>query len=45
MGAALGRTHDNSVLNLLAAEGERIVPGVQSWLDSVGACYEFWNRM
>jgi len=45
IGAALDGTHDNSVLNLLAAEGERIVPGVQSWLDSVGARYEFWNRM
>jgi hypothetical protein len=45
IGAALGGTHNNSVLNLLAAEGERIVPGVQSWLDSVGARYEFWNRI
>ena len=43
--AALGGTHDNSVLNLLAAEGERIMPSVQSWLESVGAHYAFWNRM
>jgi len=45
IGAALGGTHDDSVLSLLVAGGERIVPGVQSWLDRVGARYEFWNRM
>ena len=45
IGVALGGPDDNSVLNLLAAEGERIVPGVQGWLDSVGAHYDFWNRM
>lgn len=45
IGAALGGARDDSVLNLLAAKGERIVPGVKSWLDSVGARYEFWNRM
>jgi hypothetical protein len=43
--AALGGPDDNSVLNLLAAEGERIVPGVRIWLDSVGAHDDFWNRM
>jgi hypothetical protein len=30
IGAALGGTQDNSVLDLLATEGERIVPGVQT---------------
>jgi hypothetical protein len=45
VGAALGGADDHTVLNLLAAGGERIVPGVQSWLDSVRAHYEFWNRM
>lgn len=43
--AALGGDHDDNVLRLLAAEGERIVPGVRGWLDSVGAHYEFWSRM
>ena len=42
--AALGGTADNSVLELLAAAGERVTLGVQSWLDSIGARYEFWNR-
>ena len=43
--AALGGAHDDSVLILLTAKGELIVPGVKRWLDSVGARYEFWNWM
>jgi hypothetical protein len=45
IGAALHGTHDNDVLGLLAAGGERIVPGVKRWLDDVGARYEFWSRI
>ena len=43
--AALHGTHDNSVLDLLAANAERIVPGVKSWLDDLGVAYEFWSRI
>lgn len=42
--AALDGTYD-SVLDLLAANAERIVPGVQSWLRAIGAHYEFWSRI
>ncbi len=45
IGVALDGTHDDSVLQLLSANAGRIVPGVQSWLDSVGARYKFWNRI
>ena len=36
---------DDDVLDLLAASSERIVPGVKSRLDNVGARYEFWSRI
>ena len=42
--AALAGTPDNSVLDLLAANAERIVPKAKTWLDTVGAHYEFWSR-
>jgi hypothetical protein len=43
--AALNGTHDDSVLHLLAANTERIVPGVKNWLDAGGVRYKFWNRI
>lgn len=42
---ALDGTHDDSVLELLAENGERLVAeGLMSWLDAVGASYKFWSR-
>ena len=42
---ALDGTHDDSVLELLAANGERLVAGgLKGWLDAVGARYKFWSR-
>ncbi|MDQ5839784.1 MAG: hypothetical protein M3537_01250 [Chloroflexota bacterium] len=43
--AALNGTENDSVLVLLAANAERIVSGEKSWLEAVGARYEFWNRI
>ena len=43
--AALHGTRDDEVLDLLAASGDLIVPAVKSWLDDVGARYEFWSRI
>lgn len=43
--AELDGTHDDSVLDLLAANAERIAPAVKSWLDAAGARYEFWSRI
>jgi len=43
--AALNGTENDSVLALLAANAERIVSGEKSWLDAVGARYEFSNRI
>ena len=45
IGAVLGGTQNDSVLDLLAANAERIVPAVKSWLDAIGARYEFWSRI
>ncbi len=42
---ALTGTHEDSVLELLAANAEQIVPAVKSWLEAVGARYEFWSRI
>jgi hypothetical protein len=44
--AALEGTHKDSVLQLVAGNGEVIVgAGVKGWLDAVGARYEFWSRI
>lgn len=42
---ALTGIHEDSVLELLAANAEQIVPAVKSWLEAVGARYEFWSRI
>lgn len=43
--AELGGALDDHVLQLLAAEGERITSDMQTWLDAIGVPYEFWNRI
>jgi hypothetical protein len=43
--AELDGTHDDSVLDLLVANAERIAPAVKGWLVAVGAHYEFWSRI
>lgn len=43
--AALGGTDEDSVLRLLATQAEQIMPNVKTWLDTLGAHYEFWSRI
>ena len=43
--AALGGALDDHVLQLLAAEGERIASNMKSWLDAIGVRYEFRHRI
>lgn len=35
----------DSILQVLAANATRIVPGVKSWLDAAGVRYTFWSRV
>jgi hypothetical protein len=43
--AGLDGTHDDTILDLLAANAEKIAPAVKCWLDATGASYTFWNRV
>ena len=43
--AGLDGTHDDTILDLLAANAETIAPAVKSWLDAAGASYKFWSRI
>ena len=43
--AGLDGAHDDTVLDILAANVKEIAPAVKSWLDAVGANYKFWNRI
>ena len=43
--AGLGGTHDDAILDLLAANADEIAPAVKSWLDATGARYKFSSRI
>jgi len=43
--AGLDGTHDDTILDLLAANATEIAPAVKSWLDATGANHKFWNRI
>jgi len=42
---ALNGNPGDPILDLLASNADRIMPGVKGWLDIAGADYEFWSRV